>query len=568
LGHRGRSALTGLVVLLVVGVAQGLMAGRMAPGVRIGGVSVGFKTRAAAAAALKAAARQRGVMTARLATRKGPITVALSDLGLSVDMTATLHAAASEGHAHIGPASIWLWSGGAVQPVVRFDTARYLVGVSRLQATIDVPARDATLVLRGHVVGVVPSVAGATLDEVALKRLLADSLAHWRRYSGAIPIQTVTPAVTTADALQRADVAGTYVSRPLTLRFRDAAVVLSPADIARMLAVNKGADASTHPLTFDNPRAARRLHQLFAFVERAAVPARVVVRASGGIVLTTSRDGLALDMPRLVGDLDAAAAGGGLRDVFVAVMTVPAHPTTHELQAAGLSALGSQFTTFFDPANTARAANISQAAKLVDATIVPPRAVFSLNDTTGPRTLNRGFDIAPVIAADGVLRPGVGGGVCQFATTLFNAVFFAGLPVVERRPHIFYLDHYPVGRDATVSWGGADLKFRNDTSRPLMIRCWTSGGSVTVVLVGTIGRSVDYTTGAFYDVRAPRSTRKHPRIIYDDTVSRGIVSWEPGEDGRSVRVTRTVKVGSGVLFRDTFVSVYQPMDWIERIGTR
>ena len=89
---------------------------------------------------------------------------------------------------------------------------------------------------------------------------------------------------------------------------------------------------------------------------------------------------------------------------------------------------------------------------------------FSLNATLGPRTTNRGFDYAPIISA-GVYRQGVGGGICQFATTLFNAVFFYGLPVSERQPHALYIDHYPIGRDATVAWGANDLKFRNDTGQ-------------------------------------------------------------------------------------------------------
>ena len=93
-----------------------------------------------------------------------------------------------------------------------------------------------------------------------------------------------------------------------------------------------------------------------------------------------------------------------------------------------------------------------------------PGETFSFNESVGPRTKAAGFDEAPVIR-DGVLTPGVGGGICQVSTTLFNAAFFAGLPVVERRPHSFYIDHYPVGRDATVSYGAVDFKFRNDSDR-------------------------------------------------------------------------------------------------------
>ena len=95
----------------------------------------------------------------------------------------------------------------------------------------------------------------------------------------------------------------------------------------------------------------------------------------------------------------------------------------------------------------------------------------------GPRTTNRGFDYAPVIAADGVLRQGVGGGICQYATTLFNAVLLAGLPVVEREAHSLYISHYPIGRDATVAWGAVDFKFSNDTGKALLIRSWVRGRS-------------------------------------------------------------------------------------------
>jgi vancomycin resistance protein YoaR len=184
----------------------------------------------------------------------------------------------------------------------------------------------------------------------------------------------------------------------------------------------------------------------------------------------------------------------------------------------------------------------------------------------GPRTIDRGFDYAPVIV-DGVLRQGVGGGICQFATTLFNAAFFAGLPIVERHPHDFYIDHYPVGRDAAVAWGSKDLKFRNDSGRTLMIRCWAGGGRLTIVIVGDTGRTVDYTTSGFTNVRKSPYTKAHPRVVYDGDRATGVVSWEKGYDGMTVKVNRTVLDNGRVLFRDSFISTYAPKDWIKRIGT-
>ena len=228
----------------------------------------------------------------------------------------------------------------------------------------------------------------------------------------------------------------------------------------------------------------------------------------------------------------------------------------------------SQFVTYFDPRNTARATNIALAARLVDGAVVRPGAVFSLNGTMGPRTANRGFDYAPVIAADNVLRQGVGGGICQYATTLFNAVFFAGLPVEERHNHSLFISHYPIGRDATVSWGSADFKFRNDTGKTLTIRSWVESDALTVAVVGKTGREVSSTTSDFYNIRKPAHQKSDPRVIYDGDLAQGITRWEKGADGLSVKVTRTVRGADGdVLFRDTFASTYAPMDWIKRVGT-
>ena len=132
--------------------------------------------------------------------------------------------------------------------------------------------------------------------------------------------------------------------------------------------------------------------------------------------------------------------------------------------------------------------------------------------------------------------PGVGGGVCQFATTLFNAVFFAGLRVVERHPHQFAIDHYPLGRDAAVSWGADDFRFRNDTGHALMVRCWATKDSLTVVIVGTTGRTVTYDTSPMTQIRQPAHRASDPRVVYDGTVSKGITRWESGAPGYTITV--------------------------------
>jgi vancomycin resistance protein YoaR len=561
-----------VVVLAVAGsvAVEALTLGKIGDGVSVAGVSLQGMDQKQAAAGVREAVEPR-VDTVELAVgQETPLSLTLGQLGMSVDSAATARKAFAVGR-HKLPLGIKVWLPGgahAVAPVVRVDPTKYQKGLEVLRAQVDVSAQDARLKLSGERVAVVPSKDGREVDAVALERAILASLASGRAYAGPVPTKLVPAKVSTGDAQTRASAAAQYLAAPITLRYRSRAVTLSPEQVAGMLSVNTGEDADRYPLTFHNDHAAAELHRLFAFAETPAVNADVEVNDDGTVRVTESKTGLAIDMPVLMDELDDAATGGGLRTIWVALTEQFPKLSTQDVQSMGLSALGSQFVTYFDPRNTTRANNIALAAKLVDGTVVAPGETFSLNQAMGPRTANRGFDYAPVIAADNVLRQGVGGGVCQYATTLFNAVFFAGLPVVERHAHSIYISHYPTGRDATVAWGSLDFKFRNDTDKTIMIRSWIAGGALTVALVGKTGRTVTYTTTPFYDIQKPAHGKSDPRVIYDSDLGPGVTRWEQGIDGQSVKVERTVKNGSGeVLFRDTFVSHYAPMDWIKRIGT-
>ena len=119
-----------------------------------------------------------------------------------------------------------------------------------------------------------------------------------------------------------------------------------------------------------------------------------------------------------------------------------------------------------------------------------------------------------------------------------------------------------------MAWGSVDFKFKNDTGKSIMIRSWIGGGALTVALVGKTGRTVDYKTSDFYDIHKPAHGKSDPRVIYDSDLGPGVIRWEKGIDGRSIKVERTVKDADGeVLFRDTFVSSYAPLDWVKRVGT-
>ena len=175
-------------------------------------------------------------------------------------------------------------------------------------------------------------------------------------------------------------------------------------------------------------------------------------------------------------------------------------PETSTGEASRVNQLIGTFTTAHACCEP-RVANIHRIAEIVDGTIIASGDTFSLNAKAGRRTTENGYVPAPAIA-DGELVDQIGGGVSQFSTTLFNAAWFAGLPIPKHQPHSRYISRYPPGREATLDFDTIDLTIRNDTDAPVVIRTHTTGTTVTVALYGHAGdRRVDSTTGP----RVPRS---------------------------------------------------------------
>lgn len=144
--------------------------------------------------------------------------------------------------------------------------------------------------------------------------------------------------------------------------------------------------------------------------------------------------------------------------------------------------LVSRFTTHH-PCCATRVTNIQTLADTLDQTVVAPGEIFSLNQAIGERTEEKGFASAGTIMG-GELVDTVGGGVSQFATTLYNAVYWAGLKDISHQPHSWQFDRYPTGIEATISWPNPDLKFQNDTNYSVIIHTSHSGTSITVEIWG------------------------------------------------------------------------------------
>lgn len=138
-----------------------------------------------------------------------------------------------------------------------------------------------------------------------------------------------------------------------------------------------------------------------------------------------------------------------------------------------------QYITYFNSRNKARSNNIALAVEAINNEVVFPGEIFSFNKVVGQRTVEKGYMKAPEIVK-GELIEGIGGGICQVSSTLFNAVDYSGVTMVERFSHSKHVPYVPPGRDATVSWYGPDFSFKNEYNQPILIRAKVIGGMVIV----------------------------------------------------------------------------------------
>ena len=238
--------------------------------------------------------------------------------------------------------------------------------------------------------------------------------------------------------------------------------------------------------------------------------------------------------------------------------------TTEDAEALDIRELVSEFTTYYSCCQP-RVTNIQRAAELLDGTIVLPGKTFSLNRALGKRTVENGFVSAPQIFA-GRLEDAVGGGISQVATTLYNSAFFAGVKLVAHQAHQFYISRYPMGREATVSWGGPELVFRNDWPTAILMKLRATDSGITVRFFSRkLGRRVATETGEPYSYVAPRTI-----TVRNGSLPAGETSTvqSAGASGFTVQYTRRVFKGPRLVKNERYTVRYDPQNAIVEVGTR
>jgi vancomycin resistance protein YoaR len=491
-----------------------------------------------------------------------------SELGVEPDWKAAVAAAQRQGDG-FGPIrgfkrlDVQVFGADVTPPTtVLHGALDYQLGL--IAKDVNREPQDAELVRHGLRIAVRPARAGRVLNRSAAARTLVEQLASLERSSAKVELPfRIQPARVGAAALATAArQARLALSAPVQLRLGKTRWLLSPAKLARLLELPA---AGRTRLAVGGPAAQDWLVRLGKRVAHPAKDAGFAVVGSH-VHVVPALPGIRLDGAAAAEAVLHAALNRRLALRF-AVLPVQASPpklSTNAAEAMHIHSLVSDYTTVFGGVPN-RIHNVELVAHLVDDKLIAPGSTFSFNQTTGERNAAKGFLVAPVIV-NGELTTGLGGGVCQVSTTVFNAAFEAGLPITERTNHALYISHYPQGRDATVNYPDVDLKFVNDTANWLLLRTYVTPSSLTVGLYGTpVDRKVTSTTTPLVAHGVPPVKK-----TIDPSLKPGEkVVDDPGSPALSTSVTRDVYAADGkLLYHNTWYSSYRSVPKLVRIGPK
>jgi vancomycin resistance protein YoaR len=571
-----RSALSRRPVKVAVWVVGGLAAAlvasavafagpreEIAKGVRVAGVDVGGL-----------GSSEAETLLARKATRYSSIPVAFTagttrwslrpeQLDLRADWGRAVADARAAGDAP------WLFRGVKRLQVRLFGTEvepradvyepslRFYVG--RIADAVRLAPQNAAIVLRGLRPVVVPSREGRELDGRRAERVIVAALAGFSRRPVRLPVRERAPAVATGELVPVAEEVRTALSGPVRFGYNGTHWRIHPPELATFLSLPGDGRSE---LRIGGPAAKSYFARLSRAVDRKPRDANYAVTSGGRVDVVPGANGRELDVAATEEALLGAAVSRDRRDAGLVVRTVEPELTTREARSYRITRLLSSFATAY-AGDADRIRNLQRAISLLDGTLIGPGDAFSFNDVVGPRTEERGFRPAPIIM-NGEYEEGIGGGVSQVATTVFNAAWEAGLKISDRTAHDLYISRYPLGRDATVNFPDIDLRFVNDTGHWLFMRAVSGETGIAVSLLGApTERRVVSNTGPLREIGPPRVKK-----ILDPTLFEGErVVVEDGEPARSITVTRTVYEGGKVLYSETWTTSYRSEAKTVRVGT-
>ena len=551
--------LVGLVVLFggLYAAGYAFTGDKIPRGTTVEGVGIGGMRPAAARAELEEQLGPRAEEPVVLVAEGSRSRITPVEAGLSVDYEASVARAGGERSWHPGRMWDYFTGGEDLDAVVTVDEDSLRKALDPLVKKVaQKPVEGDIKFVRGRTRPRLPEV-GRQLDREAAAAAVSGTFLAEDERVAQVSVREVEPEIS-RKAVRTAmkQFARPAMSAPVTLVLGDEDVVVRPKAYSRALSM-KAEDGALVPAVHKKKlMAAIRPSMRTVALDPEPATVRLV---DGEPRVVPGKAGVTFDPDEVVEAFpDLVTARGGKRTLEVEAVVDRPDFTTKDARGLGIKEVVSSFTTQF-PHSDYRNVNLGRAAELVNGTVLKPGETFSMNDTVGERTAENGFTKGYIIS-NGVYKEDYGGGVSQVATTLFNAAFFAGLEDVEHKPHSFYIDRYPIGREATVVWGAVDLRFKNDTPYGILIQSWvdpstpSSSGEMNVRFWST--KYWDISTGV--SDRYNRTEEETRYIDSDECVP------HDGYGGFDIDVYRYFRrPGSDeIVRRQTMTTTYTPSDTV------
>jgi vancomycin resistance protein YoaR len=301
-----------------------------------------------------------------------------------------------------------------------------------------------------------------------------------------------------------------------------------------------------------------------ASIGREPVRAVVKVRADGRVAYNPSIEGRLINRNRLTQLFEAAITKSELINIDIPVDHISPTLTSADIKRWSLNRVLGIYLTPFNPGAFERVHNLKTAAEALNNVIIYPGQNFSFNTWVGPRMANTGYKEAPVVIR-GKLVPGIGGGVCQVSSTLYNAVLLANLEIVKRYNHSLASGYVPLGRDATVVNGSVDLIFKNNLAAPILLTAEVDPPYVRVAVLGEKKgwERIDLETEIV--AKYPFAKLK----IEDPQLPWGKVITQPGKPGYKVNLWRVAHYQDGTMRKQRVnTSIYPSQPEESRYGIK
>ncbi|HET7487154.1 MAG TPA: VanW family protein [Acidimicrobiales bacterium] len=419
----------------------------------------------------------------------GGFTLGPDEIGLRLDDGATAAAALAAGRSGNPLRRVADWARSFfderdVRVAVRVDRSK----VERMVVERDsgrTPPTEPTVKMEKGRLEAVGGVSGKGVDPADVLNALPLAAAAGPPVHVQVGRGPIAPRFDIVDAQRLVDAGEAATAKPLEVTVDGQAGEVPAAKLRSWL--RSVADGGGLRLGVNTVRAGADLETLFAKLGTPAVETTFTV-VNNVPQVVPGVPGTTCCAPDAGARVDAAVQARLAGSTAGEPVALPTRRRDPELTAEQAAALGvkepvATFTTNHAP-NQPRVTNIHRIADLVRGQVIPPGKTFSVNDFVGKRTEEKGFVVDHVIE-DGKFSESVGGGISQFATTTFNAAFFAGLEFGEYQSHSLYISRYPYGREATLSYPHPDLKIRNPSPYGVLIWPTYTGRSLTVTLYST-----------------------------------------------------------------------------------